>query len=133
MNPWFVALAGLLAWLSAQCVKVIIVSIRKRMFTSNVFFAPGRMPSGHAAGTVGLASAVYFQEGVTTTFVVAGALAIITMYDAITSRTEIGKHAQFLNALYKKKITFEEIVGHTPLQVLVGACLGFIVAYVVML
>ena len=65
--------------------------------------------------------------------------AIVVMYDAMGVRRETGIQAKLLNDILK---TFEdmgrseisahdklkEFVGHTPLQVLIGAILGVLIA-----
>ena len=63
------------------------------------------------------------------------------MYDAIGVRQETGKQAKVLNDMVElfshmgKDMDIEqqlkEFVGHTPLQVLVGALLGIIIALIV--
>ena len=66
-------------------------------------------------------------------FAVAAVLAFIVMYDAAHVRLETGKQAKVLNQLMRnlgegRPETFEEdlkeLIGHTPLQVAVGAVLG---------
>ena len=63
----------------------------------------------------------------------AAVLAFIVMYDAAHVRLETGKQAKVLNQLMRnlgegRPETFEEdlkeLIGHTPLQVAVGAALG---------
>ncbi len=135
MNEIKIVIATLAAWILAQIIKTIIMSMRQGTFSGKTFFLPGNMPSGHAAATVGLASSIFQSEGFTTVFVLSGTLAILTMYDAITSRAEIGKQGKIINFLIKKdfqKITLKEITGHTPTQVLLGALLGVLVSIVVM-
>ncbi len=135
MNEIKIVIATLAAWILAQIIKTIIVSARAKLFTWKTFFLPGNMPSGHAAATVSLATAIFQSEGFTTVFILSGTLAILTMYDAITSRAEIGKQGKIINFLIKKdfqKITLKEITGHTPLQVLFGAVIGIIIATWVM-
>ena len=63
-------------------------------------------------------------------------LAIITCHDAMHSRQEIGKQASVINGLIKEmangnsdeEALLQELVGHTPGQVVVGICLGITVA-----
>ena len=67
-------------------------------------------------------------------------LAIIVMYDARGVRRETGIQATVINeiiAIVEKlgaDVTYDEklkeFVGHTPLQVLVGAILGVIIALI---
>ena len=68
----------------------------------------------------------------------AARFAIVVMYDAMGVRRETGIQAKVLNEMIEmfvkmgKKMSVEdrlkEFVGHTPLQVLMGALLGILVA-----
>ena len=72
-------------------------------------------------------------------FAMAAVFAIVVMYDAMGVRRETGIQAKILNDILR---TFEdmgrseisahdklkEFVGHTPLQVLMGALLGILTA-----
>ena len=63
------------------------------------------------------------------------------MYDAIGVRRETGIQARVLNEMMElfshmgKDVSMEdklkEFVGHTPLQVLAGAILGILIAFVI--
>ena len=68
----------------------------------------------------------------------AAVFAIVVMYDAIGVRRETGIQARVLNEMMElftkmgKEMSVEdklkEFVGHTPLQVLMGALLGILIA-----
>jgi acid phosphatase family membrane protein YuiD len=72
-------------------------------------------------------------------FSIAVVLAIIVMYDAAGVRQSVGQHSAFLNRLVKElsfKTTrlereedFREFIGHTPVQVFVGALLGIFITW----
>ncbi len=56
------------------------------------------------------------------------------MHDAMGVRREAGKHAKALNELFRMtqedvdpELLMKEFLGHTPLQVFFGACLGIFV------
>ena len=81
------------------------------------------------------ATALYHFLFVPLTLGMAFILAIIVMYDAMGVRRETGIQAQVLNDMMKifedmgrSEISphdkLKEFVGHTPLQVLMGALLG---------
>jgi len=75
-------------------------------------------------------------------FAITAMLAIIVMYDAMGVRRETGKQGRVLNEMLEvltnmgRPISAEEklkeFVGHTPLQVLMGAILGIAIAAFVM-
>ena len=96
------------------------------------------MPSSHAATVCALATAAGLEfGGGSFEFAVAVILAIIVMHDARGVRRETGIQARILNEMMEtfrkmgNKMTAEErlkeFVGHTPLQVLVGALLGILI------
>ncbi|WP_312560416.1 divergent PAP2 family protein, partial [Anaerospora sp.] len=68
---------------------------------------------------------------------VAVILASIVMYDAAGVRRAAGKQAKVLNKLMQElkaehtvhDTRLKELLGHTPLEVLAGAILGFFIAY----
>ncbi|MBR5798559.1 MAG: divergent PAP2 family protein [Lachnospiraceae bacterium] len=139
-NVIFVSAA--LGWLIAQVVKTIIHTIVTKEFVAERLVGSGGMPSCHSATVCALSVATGMKCGVSSPeFAIAVMLAIIVMYDAMGVRRETGIQAKVLNEMIEmftnmgKKMSAEEklkeFIGHTPLQVLVGAILGIIVAIVV--
>ncbi|MBP2642263.1 MAG: divergent family protein [Firmicutes bacterium] len=133
-----VLLSSLTAWITAQILKSITSYWRHREFRAERLVGAGGMPSSHTALVVGLASAVAFHNGVDSPlFAVAIVLAGIVMYDAAGVRRAAGKQAKVINKLVQelrvehrvKDTRLKELLGHTPLEVLAGALLGFLMAY----
>ena len=94
------------------------------------------MPSSHSAVTVCLAVMVGKTEGFTSPiFAVSLILAIVVMYDAAGIRRAAGKQARLLNKIVNTpglsnievQERLVEVLGHTPVQVIVGALIGIIV------
>ncbi len=137
-NPIFVAPA--MGWLVAQFLKVIIYLIMNGNFRADRVCGSGGMPSSHSATVCALATAagaVYGAAGFE--FPMALFFAIVVMYDAMGVRRETGKQAVLLNEMmdlgsmgdiFKNREKLKELVGHTPLQVLVGAILGVVIGLV---
>jgi hypothetical protein len=103
------------------------------------FVGTGGMPSSHAAAVSALSTAVGLKEGFgTTMFGVTLYFSLIVMYDAAGLRQAAGRQAVILNRLidehfeHPEKNTHRlmELLGHTPLEVLVGAILGVVSALV---
>ncbi|CUH94291.1 putative membrane protein [Propionispora sp. 2/2-37] len=126
------------AWMSAQILKVLFSFIKHREFNAERLIGAGGMPSSHTALVVCLASSVGFQEGFDSSlFAISVILAAIVMYDAAGVRNAAGKQAKVINRLVHQMrvqhtlpdIKLKELLGHTPLEVLAGALLGFFVAY----
>lgn len=97
------------------------------------FVGTGGMPSSHAAAVSALSTAVGLKEGFgTTLFGVTLYFSLIVMYDAAGLRQAAGRQAVILNRLidehfeHREKETHRlmELLGHTPLEVFVGAVLG---------
>jgi acid phosphatase family membrane protein YuiD len=128
----------LLAWVIAQMIKVIIGVIRQRKFDFRWLVGTGGMPSSHAAGAACLATSLGLEYGFNSAyFALAASFAIVVMFDAQGVRRSTGKQARILNKVmediyWQGRISegrLRELVGHTPVEVLVGALLGILVAF----
>lgn len=129
----------LLAWVIAQSTKVVLGIIREKRFNFRWFIGTGGMPSSHAAGATALATTCGLNLGFDSgAFALAAVFAIVTMFDAQGVRHSTGKQAELLNKImddiyWKGKIEEEklkELIGHTPVQVFVGAIVGFFIAII---
>lgn len=134
-----VFLSAALGWLVAQVLKTLIHFIITKQFVAERMVGSGGMPSSHSATVCALATAAGMKYGGGSfEFAISVMLAIIVMYDAMGVRRETGIQARVLNEMIEmftnmgNKMSVEdklkEFVGHTPLQVLMGAILGIIIA-----
>lgn len=124
-----------------QIVKFFGNWIIKKQADFRMFTTTGGMPSSHAAGVMGLSTTVGIIRGFSSVeFAIALGYAFIVMYDAAGVRRAAGKQAACLNKIimdvYKQELKeaggkLKELLGHTPLQVFVGAILGASYAYYV--
>jgi len=130
-------LTVLLAWLLAQTIKVAIGVIREKRFNFRWFVGSGGMPSSHAATVSALATSVGFTFGFSSPFfAIAFFFAFIIMFDAQGARRQSGYQAEILNKIIEdiylnrgiKQERLIELLGHTPIQVFIGAALGILVA-----
>ena len=140
-NELFVSAA--IGWLVAQILKTIIHTLLTKDFDIERMYGSGGMPSSHSSTVTALATSSYFLHGAASSeFAISAILAIIVMYDARGVRRETGIQAKVLNELIELLADvhteimpldekLKEFVGHTPLQVLAGAILGFVIAYIV--
>ncbi len=130
-----------ISWFIAQFYKVISSIIIDKKFNIKRMFETGGMPSSHSSTVSALATAVGITYGVSSVlFAVAAIFAIIVMHDASGIRRAAGKQAgmlnklsESLNSLFENKFQQEnlrELLGHTPIEVLVGAILGIAVALI---
>ncbi len=130
-------LATISAWMIAQAIKVVIGVIRQKRFDFRWFIGTGGMPSSHAAGASCLAAAMGLEYGFNSPyFALAAAFAIVVMFDAQGVRRATGKQARILNKItediyWKGKVPegrLFELIGHTPVEVIIGLILGVGVA-----
>lgn len=132
-----ILITTLLAWVSAQLIKVTIGVIKNRRFDFRWILGSGGMPSSHAAGAAALAWSIGLQTGWSSVyFALAVSFAIVVMFDAQGVRRATGKQAQILNKItddiyWKGRIgedRLRELIGHTPVEVLIGMLLGIVIA-----
>ncbi|MCR5269333.1 MAG: divergent PAP2 family protein [Lachnospiraceae bacterium] len=132
------------SWMAAQIIKTIIDVIITKELNPERLVGSGGMPSCHSATVCALATSSGLVYGLGSfQFAISCIFAIVVMYDARGVRRETGNQAVLLNRLmdyfkstappqYKKAFNQEklkELIGHTPLQVLVGALLGIGMAF----
>lgn len=98
------------------------------------------MPSSHSAVVCSLATCVGKQQGVgSELFAISLILALVVMYDAAGVRRAAGKQASVLNKIVQTPgLTSVEVseklveaLGHSPIQVFVGALIGIVVGIIV--
>ncbi len=136
-----VLVSAFFGWLIAQVIKTILYVIVNKEFNIERLTGDGGMPSSHSSTVMATVISTGITYGVGGyQFALAFVLAIIVMHDAMGVRRETGKQAKVINNMMELfqdmgKMTVEdslkEFVGHTPLQVLMGATLGSIIGFVV--
>ncbi len=129
-----------LVWFGIQLFKLIYDLIVTKKFNFKRILQAGGMPSSHSAVVVSLATMVAKSEGINSPlFGVALIFAFVVMYDATGVRRAAGKQAKLLNKIIEtpgltglqvsEKLV--EVLGHTPVQVFVGAFIGLVVGIIV--
>ncbi len=134
-----VLLIALVACLIAQTTKLVVELVKHRKMDLRVLIATGGMPSSHSALVTALATGVGQTVGwASPEFALAAAFALIVMYDAAGVRQAAGKQARILNQmideLFRENHEFnedrlKELLGHTPVQVIVGSALGITISW----
>ena len=129
-NPLFHALScGFLVQMS----KVLTFLVREKKINVRRFVETGGMPSSHAASVAALSTSVGIQQGFgSVLFGVTMYFSLVVMYDAAGLRRAAGRQAAILNRLIDEHFRHAEegthrlmeLLGHTPLEVLIGAILG---------
>ena len=132
-------LAPVVAWALAQAAKVTLTSVRQRRLNLRVLAETGGMPSSHSAIVAGLTTAVGKYSGVSSaSFAIALIFSFVVMYDAAGLRRAAGRQAEVLNRLVEdlvhmrgvQEARLRELLGHTPIEVLAGALIGFVVGLI---
>ena len=119
----------------AQILKTLIYTLMTKRFEPERLVGSGGMPSSHSSTVCAMAAASGQIYGLGSfEFAVTVIIAIIVMHDAMGVRLETGKQAKLINEIVETFKTMngktlaeeklKEFVGHTPLQVLMGAILG---------
>lgn len=138
-NSMEVILASATAVGSAQLFKFLWYRLRGKAVNFKILVQTGGMPSSHSACMMAMATSVGLIEGFESTiYAVALGISFIVMYDAAGLRRTAGHMAGILNKIsediYSEKPEhiperLRELLGHTPVEVLVGAFLGAGMAY----
>lgn len=124
----------LFAGFGAQLIKIIVFWFKHKKLTWRDIFVTGGMPSSHSAFVVSLAAIIYLAEGTSTAFAISLVLAFIIIRDAFGVRRAVGEEGHVLNQIMKRlklKTKIHYSLGHTPLQVLIGSLIGFVIALLV--
>lgn len=130
-------IAAVTGWAIAQIVKVPLHFIRTRRWNWSLLLRAGGMPSSHSALVAGLAHSLGLLYGFNSAnFAIGFVVAMIVIYDATGIRRQAGKHARIINRIITdlasghplKQETLLEVLGHSPLEAVIGTLLGIITA-----
>lgn len=132
----------------AQFIKIPLEYLATRQWMWGLMFSTGGMPSSHSSAVTALSTAVGIQEGFqSSAFAISAVIGMIVMFDAAGVRRHAGMQAVVLNRLVEefnnliegmktlkvkprqeKAKKLKELLGHQPIEVLMGGWLGVIVA-----
>lgn len=129
----------IVTWFCIQTFKVICDLVKTHKFNFKRIMGAGGMPSSHTAIVVSLTTMIGKDYGVDSAiFAVSAIFAAVVMYDATGVRRAAGKQAKILNKIIETpgltgiqmQEKLVELLGHTPIQVWVGAVIGIIVGLI---
>lgn len=135
VSPYIIA--GVLGWVVSQAGKYVIASFKNGGLASyRQLYLSGHMPSAHSATVIAVLVVIGFIDGVHSgLFGLALVFSSVVLYDAMMVRRSSGEQGIALSALLKEqksKVPFPRVaLGHTPLEVAVGAFLGVLVGVAV--
>ena len=120
---------------------MIYFLILHKKINFKIFTTTGGMPSSHSAGVMSLSFTIGYIEGMNSVmFALALGYAFVVMYDAAGIRRSAGKIAATMNRVMEEFYAhrpsaagekLKELLGHTPLEVFMGAVVGIVVSYVI--
>lgn len=123
-------------WFCIQLFKVIWDLVTTHKFNFKRIMGAGGMPSSHSAVVTSLATMIGKTQGIDSPiFALSLIFAAVVMYDAAGVRRAAGKQAKLLNKIVETpgltnvqvQEKLVEVLGHTPMQVIVGAAIGIII------
>ncbi len=139
MFAFKIIIVVILSGVIAQAIKIVSYFIEHRKINFKRFFETGGMPSSHASTATTLTTIVGLLEGFNSLiFCIVLFFSMIIMYDAAGIRRAAGRQAAILNKLIEEFIANKhinenqlvELLGHTPLEVFMGAILGVLIAII---
>lgn len=129
-----------ISWFTAQVLKVIIVLLTERRLDFGRFVGAGGMPSSHSSTVCTLSVLIGRELGFNSPeFAISLVFSLIIMYDAAGVRRAAGQQASVLNKMIDNwysadheftEIELKELLGHTPLQVIMGAVIGIFIGLI---
>lgn len=141
-----------MAWLAAALMKFFIVWIWSKRIDWERLLGTGGMPSTHTTPVVGCVTSIGLNAGWDSPLFALGfVMVIIVAYDATGIRRHAGEQARAINSLlsdlstakmFKEKnpadffkrwniVELQTLLGHNPMEVLIGVILGILVALTV--
>ena len=134
-----VIFAAIIAAFSAQLLKFIFYYANNKKINFKLLAETGGMPSSHSAFVIGLTTSVAIIDGYKSVeCAIALGFALVVMYDAAGLRRSAGRMAAVLNKIVddfysgQEQHTSErliELLGHTPVEVMMGGLLGIVMAF----
>ena len=137
-----VILSSFIGACAAQWLKLAFYWVKHKKPNFRILTVTGGMPSSHSALSMALTTSVGMIRGFASVeFAIALGFSMVIMYDAAGLRRSAGKMATVLNKIvddiYSDKPTkfpnerLMELLGHTPIEVFMGALLGIVLALAV--
>lgn len=133
-NSLEIILSAICANFIAQFYKFVVFLIVHRQINFKRLFQTGGMPSSHSAFMMAMATSTGILTGFNSViFAIALTVSIVVMYDAAGLRRAVGRQASVLNQIVQEIFSehphlssqrFRELLGHTPIEVFIGALLG---------
>jgi acid phosphatase family membrane protein YuiD len=137
-----VLMTAMVAWLIGQFLKLPGYYILHRKWIWGVIFTPGGLPSSHSSLITATTLSIGLFHGFSNPlFGLAIAISMIVIYDATGVRRQAGMHARVINEIMEEIFAgrpipekqLREVLGHTPIEAIVGILLGILIALAIWL
>lgn len=139
----FPFLVSAVAWAISHSIKFVNKSITEKRIAWEQWVAAGGMPSSHAAIMTSLTFALAIINGTDSSeFALSFVLTVIIMHDASGVRQHAGQQAVIINKILKEVFhgkhplnqlqKLKEVIGHKPIEVIIGGALGVVVSYLLL-
>ncbi|MFU2157411.1 divergent PAP2 family protein [Caldisericum sp. AR60] len=138
-----ILIASIFSNIIAQVLKVIFTYLVEKEWDWEMLTSTGGNPSSHTATVTTLTILLGAKFGFDSPyFSIAFVFSAIVVFDAISVRREVGKHAKTMNEIFfetplgkrlRESIdieTFKELVGHSGIEVFIGFLLGLLIAII---
>lgn len=133
-----IILSAISANFLAQVYKFVVYFIVYKQFNFKRLFQTGGMPSSHSSFMMAMTTSTGLLTGFNSvSFAIALIVTLVVMYDAAGLRRAVGRQASVLNQIVAEIFSehphlssqkFKELLGHTPVEVFIGALFGSAVA-----
>ena len=126
-------------WIGIQLFKIIWEYAETKRLNIRRLWGAGGMPSAHSAVVVSITTMIARSQGFSSPlFALSFVFSMVVLYDACGVRRAAGKQAALLNKIIETpgltgvqvSERLVEVLGHTPVQVFVGALLGVVVGLI---
>jgi uncharacterized protein len=131
-------IAAITSMILSQIIKIIYSLYKNKNLCLRQAFVSGGMPSSHSAMVISLTTAIGLKEGFSSAlFFICMVFSSVVLYDASGVRRAAGNQAAVLNQIIDDLVAkgkfkpqkLQELLGHTPLEVVAGIIFGIIVAF----
>ena len=128
MNEWIIPASVATAILISHSVKEAIHVAKNRTFSWYTFFLEtGGMPSSHSAAVSALTTSIFALQGASALFWASLVFSAVIVRDAFGVRKSVSDQAELVNTLLSRadiERKVDIILGHTPLQAIIGVLVG---------
>ncbi|MFH1188336.1 MAG: divergent PAP2 family protein [bacterium] len=133
-----IIISAFFAALAAQYIKAMIAWKSSKEFHWRYLFISAGMPSSHTAAVTALTVSVFLIEGASPLFAAVAIFSMLVVRDVLGDKVFAQQQEDLVNnaiqTFVKKRserIEWDQFIGHTFKEVIIGFCIGIIVTLLV--